>query len=68
MEKKNACSILVGKPKGKSPLGRPRHRWVDNVEIDLVNWISLAQDRDQWRDFVFMVMNLQVMKFCESLE
>jgi hypothetical protein len=54
----NAYSILVGKPKGKRPLGRPRCRWVDSIKIDLgellwdgMDWIDLAQGRDQWRDF-----------------
>jgi hypothetical protein len=52
----NAYRILVGKPEGKSPLGIPRHRWEDNIKMDLgeigwgvVDWIDLAQDRDQWR-------------------
>jgi hypothetical protein len=56
--------ILVGKPEGKRPLGRPRRRWVDNIKIDLReigrdgrDWIELAQDRDQWRA---LVMNLRV--------
>jgi hypothetical protein len=51
--KRNACRILVGKPEGKRPLGRPRHRWVDNIKMDLreigwgdTDWINLAQDRD----------------------
>jgi hypothetical protein len=51
-EKRNAYRILVGKPDGKRPLGRPRHRWVDNINMDLreigwggMNWIDLAQDR-----------------------
>jgi hypothetical protein len=63
----HACRILVGKPDGKRPLGRPRRRWVDNIKIDLkeiewdiMDWIDLAQDRDQWRDLVNMVMNLRV--------
>jgi hypothetical protein len=63
----NAYRILVGKPEGKRPLGRPRRRWVDNVKIDLreivwgsMDWIDLAQDRDQWRAFVNAVMNLRV--------
>jgi hypothetical protein len=54
-EKRNAHRILVGKPEGKIPLGRPRRRWVDNIKIDLgetgwdrMGWIDLAQDRDQW--------------------
>jgi hypothetical protein len=58
----------VGKPEGKRPLGRSRRRWVDNIEVDLrelgwdgVDWIGLAQDRDQWRALVNTVMNLQVL-------
>jgi hypothetical protein len=65
-EKRNAYRILVEKPVGKTPLGRPRHRWVDNVKIDLreirwdgMDWIGLAQDRDQWRALVNTVMNLR---------
>jgi hypothetical protein len=53
-EKRNSYRILVGKPEGKRPLGRPRRRWVNNIKIDLrwtgwdgVDWIDLAQDRDQ---------------------
>jgi hypothetical protein len=63
----NAYRVLVGKPEGKSTLGRSRCRWVDNIKIDLgeigcdgVDWISVAQDRDQWRAFVNTVMNLRV--------
>jgi hypothetical protein len=59
--------ILVEKPEGKRPLGRPRRRWVDNIKMDLreigwkyMDWIDLAQDRDQWRAFVNTVMNLRV--------
>jgi hypothetical protein len=59
--------ILVGKPEGRRPLGRPRCRWVDNIKIDLreigwdvVDWVDLAQDRDQWRALVNTVMNLWV--------
>jgi hypothetical protein len=66
-EKRNAYWILVAKPEGKRPLGRPRHRWVDNIKIDLreigwngMVWIDLSQDRDQWRALVNMVMNLWV--------
>jgi hypothetical protein len=66
-EMRNAHRILVGKPEGKRPLGRPRRRWVDNIKIDLrergwdgMDWIDLAQDRDQWRALVNMVMNLRV--------
>jgi hypothetical protein len=56
----------VGKPEGRRPLGRPRHRWEDNIKMDLqevgwgVDWIELAQDRDRWRDLVNAVMNLRV--------
>jgi hypothetical protein len=59
--------VLVGRPKGKRPLGRPRHGWEDNIKLDLreigidwANWIWLAQDRVQWRAFVNTVMNLPV--------
>jgi hypothetical protein len=67
MEKRNAYRILVGKPEGKRPLGRPRRRWEDNIKMDLteigwggMDWIDLAQDRDQWRGLVNTVMNLRV--------
>jgi hypothetical protein len=60
--------VLVGRPKGRRPLGRPRCRWWDNIKMDLgetgtngVKWIWLVQDRVQWRVFVSMVMNLQVL-------
>jgi hypothetical protein len=66
-EKRNSCRILVGKPQGKIPLGRPRHRCVENIKMDLreigwdgVNWIDIAQDRDQWRAVLNTVMNLRV--------
>jgi hypothetical protein len=66
-KKRNAYRILVGNPEGKRPLGRPRHRWVDNIKMDLRaigsdggDWIDLAQDRDQWRTLVKAVMNLRV--------
>jgi hypothetical protein len=65
-EKRNACKILVGKPEGKRPLGRPRCSWVDNIKIDVretgwggVDWIDLAQDRNQWRALLNTVMNFQ---------
>jgi hypothetical protein len=57
----------MGKPEGKRPLGRPRHRWEDNIKADHqevgcvgMDWIGLAQDRDRWRAFVNAVMNLRV--------
>jgi hypothetical protein len=60
-------SVLVGKPEGKRPLGRPRRRWEDNVMMDLQEvgcgcdeWIALAQDRDRWRALVSAVRNLRV--------
>jgi hypothetical protein len=63
----NAYRILVAKPEGKRPLGRPRCRWVDNIKMDLreiewcgTDWIDLPQDRDQWRALVNTIMNLQV--------
>jgi hypothetical protein len=66
-EKKNMYRLLVGKPEGKRPLGRPRCRWIDNIEMDLseigvsvVDWIGLAQDRYRWRALVNSVMNLRV--------
>jgi hypothetical protein len=66
-EKRNAYRILVGKPDGKRPLGRPRSRWEDNIITDLreiewggMDWIDLAQDRDQWKALVNTVMNQRV--------
>ena len=66
-EERGAYRVLVGKPEGKRPLGRPRRRWVDNIRMDLqevgcgyVDWIGLAQDRDRWRMLVSAVMNLGV--------
>jgi hypothetical protein len=66
-ETRNAYRILVGKLEGKRPLGRTRRRWVDNININLreigwdgVDWIELAQDRDQWMALVNMVMSLRV--------
>jgi hypothetical protein len=59
--------VLVGRPEGKRPLGRPRSRWEDNIKMDLreigidgANWIQLPQDRVQWRYFLKTVMNLRV--------
>jgi hypothetical protein len=60
-EKRNAYRLLVGKPEGRRPLGRPRRRWVDLVEVGWgdVDWISLAQGRDRWRALVNSVLNLR---------
>jgi hypothetical protein len=67
MKKRNAYRILVGKPEGMRLPGRPRSRWEDNIKMDhieigrgRVDWIHLAEDRDQWRALVNTVMNLQV--------
>jgi len=66
-EEKGVYSVLVGKPEGKRPVGRPRRRWMDNIRTDLqevgcgyMAWIALAQDRDSWRTLVSAVMNLGV--------
>ena len=66
-EERGAYRVLVGKPEGRRPLGRPRRRWMDNIRMDLqevecgyVDWIGLAQDRDKWRTLVSAVMNLRV--------
>jgi hypothetical protein len=65
--KRNAYRILVRKPEGKRPPGSSRRRWVDNITIylreiewDGVDWVDLAQGRDQWKALVNMVMNLRV--------
>jgi hypothetical protein len=59
---------LLGEPEGRRPLGRPRHRWLDNIRIDLVevgwgdvDWVDLAQDRDRWRALVNSLLNLRVL-------
>jgi len=66
-EEMGVYRVLMGKPEGRRPLGRPRCRWVDNIRMDLqevgcgyVDWIGLAQDRDRWRTLVSAVMNLRV--------
>jgi hypothetical protein len=59
-ETRNVYRILVGKPEGKRPLGRLRRRWVENIRWDGMDWIDLAQDRDQRRALVNTVMNLRV--------
>jgi hypothetical protein len=65
-EERGVYRVLVRKPEGKRPLGRPRLRWVDNIRMDLqevgcggMAWIGLAQDRDRWRKIVYAVMNLR---------
>jgi predicted small integral membrane protein len=65
-EKRNAYRLLVGKPEGRRPLGRPRRRRVDNIRMDLgevgwvdVRWIGLAQERNRWRALVNSVLNLR---------
>jgi hypothetical protein len=67
-EESKVYKVLVGKPAGKRPLGRPMRRWEDGIRMDLraiglggVDWIRLAQDRDRWRAIVSAVMNLQVL-------
>jgi hypothetical protein len=59
--------VLVGKPEGKKPLGRPKHRWEDNMKMDLqeagcqgMDWIDVAQDRDRWQILLIAVMNIWV--------
>jgi hypothetical protein len=72
-EKRTAYLILLGKPKGKRPPGRPRRSLVDNIKIDFretgcngMDWIDLAQDRDQGRALVNMVMDLQIHRILGS--
>jgi hypothetical protein len=66
-EKRNVYRLLIGKPEGKRPLGRPRCRWINNIKMGIleiglivVDWIRLAQDRYSWRNLVNSVMNLRV--------
>jgi hypothetical protein len=66
-EERGVCRVLVVKPEGKRPLGTTKHRWKDNIKMDLqevacggMDWIGLAQDRDRWRAIVNAVMNLRV--------
>jgi hypothetical protein len=67
-EKRNVYRLLVAKPEGKRPLGRPRHRWIDSIKMGLleiglgdVDWISLAQDRYRWRALVNAVINHKML-------
>ena len=65
-EGRGVYRVLMGKPEGKRPLGRPRYRWEDNIKMDLQemggggDWMELAQDRDRWRAHVNTVMNFRV--------
>ena len=66
-ERRGVYRVLVGKPEGKRPLGRPRRRWEDNIKMDLqgigcggMDWIELDQDRNRWRVFVNVVMKVRV--------
>ena len=66
-EERGVYRVLVRKPEGRRPMGRPRRRWVDNIRTDLkgvgcgyMDWIGLAQDRDRWQTLVSAVMNLRV--------
>jgi hypothetical protein len=68
-EGRDVYRVVVGKPEGKSPLGRPRSRWENNIKMDLQevggscgDWMELAQDRDRWRALVCTVRNLRVPK------
>jgi len=67
LERRGVYRVLVGKPEGKRPLGKSRHRWEDTIKMNLqevgcgsMDWIELTQDRDRWRALVNAVMNLLV--------
>jgi hypothetical protein len=73
-EKRNAYRLLLGKPDGKRPLGRPRRRWLNNIKMDLgevgwvdVDWICLSKDRSRWRALVNSVLNLRVPRNAGTL-
>jgi hypothetical protein len=66
-ERRDVCRVLVGKPEGKRPLGRPRFRWKDIMKVNLqevgcdgMDWIELAQDKDRWRALANAVMDIRV--------
>jgi len=66
-KRRGVYRVLVGKPAGRRPMGRPRRRWVDNIKMDLqdvecggMDWIELTRGRDRWRELVNAVMNLRV--------
>jgi len=67
-ERRNAYNVLVGRPEGRRPLGKSRHRWEDNIKMELkevglggMDWNDLAQDRDMWRALANVVMNFWVL-------
>jgi hypothetical protein len=73
-EKRNDYRLLVGKPEGKRSLGKPRHKWVNNIRMDLgevgwadVDWIGLAKDRNRWRALVNSVLNLRFPRIAGKL-
>ena len=66
-KRRGTCRVLVGKPEGKRPLGRPMHRWEDNIKMDLkkvrwwgMDWVDLAQEKDRWRALVGTVRDFRV--------
>jgi len=66
-ERRNAYSVLVGRPEGRRPLGKSRHRWEDNIKMELelglggMDWNDLVEDRDRWQALANVVMNFQVL-------